>query len=69
MAIAITLCSYSQNITLKECIERGLENSYQIKMVNNDETQAANNDSWGNAGGMPSVNVTGSYNGSFRNNG
>lgn len=68
IAVAAVLTSYSQTITLKECIEKGMENSYQIKIVSNEEQQAANNDTWGNAGGMPSVNATGSYSGSVRNN-
>lgn len=69
IACAVVFSGYSQTVSLKECIERGLENSYQIKMVNNNEQKTANNDTWGNAGGMPSVNVTSTYNGAVRNNG
>lgn len=69
IALACVVYAHAQSITLKECIERGLENSYQIKMVNNDETQAANNDTWGNAGAVPTVNATGTYSGAIRNNG
>ncbi|MBO7049715.1 MAG: TolC family protein [Bacteroidaceae bacterium] len=64
---AITLCagSSAQIMTLKDCLEEGIRESYQIKLVNISEEKAANNDSWGNAGGLPTVSVQGSYSGSM----
>jgi len=67
---ALTLClgSTAQIMTLKECLETGINESYQIKLVNISEEKAANNDSWGNAGGLPTVSVQGSYSGSMSSN-
>ena len=64
---ALTFClgSTAQIMTLKDCLEEGIRESYQIKLVNISEEKAANNDSWGNAGGLPTVSVQGSYSGSM----
>jgi outer membrane protein TolC len=48
---------------LKECIETGLENNYSILVAKNSETIASNNYTLGNAGFLPSVDLTGRYNG------
>jgi hypothetical protein len=67
---AITLCtgSSAQIMTLKECLEEGIRESYQIKLVNISEEKAANNDSWAYAGGMPTLSIQGSYSGSIASN-
>ena len=67
---ALTFClgSTAQIMTLKDCLEEGIRESYQIKLVNISEEKAANNDSWGNAGGLPTVSVQGSYSGSIASN-
>ena len=33
LAATVAACGFAQTTTLKECIERGLENSYQIKQA------------------------------------
>ena len=67
---AITLCtgSSAQIMTLKDCLEEGIRESYQIKLVNISEEKAANNDTWAYAGGMPTVSIQGSYSGSIASN-
>ena len=67
---ALTFClgSTAQIMTLKDCLEEGIRESYQIKLVNISEEKAANNDSWGNAGGLPTVSVQGSYSGTMSSN-
>ena len=67
---AITLCtgSSAQIMTLKDCLEEGIRESYQIKLVNISEEKAANNDSWAYAGGMPTLSIQGSYSGSIASN-
>ena len=67
---AMTLCTSSsaQIMTLKECLEEGIRESYQIKLVNISEEKAANNDTWAYAGGMPTVSIQGSYSGSIASN-
>ena len=67
---AITLCtgSSAQIMTLKDCLEEGIRESYQIKLVNISEEKAANNDSWAYAGRMPTLSIQGSYSGSIASN-
>ena len=67
---AMTLClgSSAQIMSLKECLEEGIKESYQIKLVNISEEKASNNDTWGNTGGLPTVAVSGSYSGSMSSN-
>jgi len=52
---------------LKECIEIGLENNYSILVAKNSETIANNNYTLGNAGFLPSVDLTGRYTGTSNN--
>jgi len=65
---AVSLGSSAQIMTLKDCLETGIRESYQIRLVNISEEKAANNDSWSYAGGMPTVSIQGSYSGSIASN-
>lgn len=67
-ALTVSICSSAQIMTLKDCLETGIRESYQIKLVNISEEKAANNDSWAYAGGMPTVSISGSYSGSISSN-
>ena len=67
-ALAVSLGSSAQIMTLKDCLEEGIRESYQIRLVNISEEKAANNDSWAYAGGMPTVSIQGSYSGSISSN-
>lgn len=53
--------SQAQTMTLADCMSEGLENSYKIKLVRASEEKAANNDSWSNAGALPTLSLTGTY--------
>lgn len=67
LTIILSLCTLSvsaQQLTLKECIEEGLERSYQIRMVKIEEKQAENNNTWSYAGALPTLNLGGTYSGS-----
>jgi len=67
----ITICALmawvtlsAQTMTLQECLQQGIDGSYQIKLVRASEEKAANNDTWTNAGGGPTLSVSGGYSGS-----
>ena len=63
LALTVSLGSSAQIMTLKDCLETGIRESYQIRLVNISEEKAANNDSWLYAGGGPTLSATGSYSG------
>lgn len=66
--ILASLCATgadAQVMTLKECLNKGLENNYQIRIARTDEDVSANNDSWAGAGGAPSVDLSAGYNGNI----
>lgn len=67
-ALILSMGAQAQIMTLKECLETGIRESYQIRLVNISEEKAANNDSWGYAGGLPTVSISGSYSGSIASN-
>ena len=52
---------------LKECIATGLERNFSILIARNNETIAKNNYTLGNAGYLPSLDLTGHYNGTLNN--
>ncbi len=53
--------------TLEEAIQTGLENNYSIRIARNNEAIAANNNTAGNAGFLPSASIFGSVNYSSNN--
>ena len=67
-ALALSIGVQAQIMTLKDCLEEGIRESYQIKLVNISEEKTANNDSWLYAGGSPTLTATGSYSGSLSSN-
>ena len=64
-ALVLGISAQAQIMTLKDCLETGIRESYQIRLVNISEEKAANNDSWLYAGGGPTLTATGSYSGSL----
>ena len=61
----LAIGSWAQKpISLKECLEIGLEKNYDILIVKNDEQIADNNATAANAGMLPSLNLSAGYNGS-----
>lgn len=67
-ALALGLSAQAQIMTLKDCLEKGISESFQIKLVNISQEKAANNDSWLYAGGSPTLSATGSYSGTLSSN-
>ena len=69
--IAIIICCASgslyaqQHYTLKSCLETGLEKNYSIRMVRNEEQISKNNATIGNAGYLPTLDLSASYNGNI----
>ena len=51
--------------TLRQCLEVGLENNYSVRLVKVDEKISEENATKGNAGLLPTVDLTGSYGGDF----
>jgi adhesin transport system outer membrane protein len=58
----------SQNVIgLKDCISIGLERNFSILVAKNNETISKNNYTLGNAGFLPSVDLTGRHTGTLNN--
>jgi outer membrane protein, adhesin transport system len=53
--------------SLNDCIRIGLENNFSILIARNNETISNNNFSLGNAGYLPSLDLTGKYSGTLNN--
>lgn len=54
--------------SLKQCIETGLERNYSIRIVRNEQLVSNNNATLGNAGYLPTVDMSGGFSGSINNN-
>jgi len=50
------------NLSLKEAVTIAIQNSYDIKLVENAASIAKNNNNYGVAGGLPTVTATGTNN-------
>ena len=50
------------NLSLKEAVTIAIQNSYDIKLVENNASIAKNNNNYGVAGGLPTVTATGTNN-------
>ena len=50
--------------SLKECLEKGLNKNYSLRIIRNKEQMSANNATLENAGMLPSVSLSAGYNGS-----
>lgn len=53
--------------SLKRCIEIGLENNYSIRIIRNEQLISDNNATIGNAGYLPTVDLSGGFNGTINN--
>lgn len=56
-----------ENYSLKKCIEIGLEQNYDIKIIKKQQKISENNASLGNAGYLPTISFDAGYNGNFFN--
>lgn len=57
--------SKQATVTLQDCIARGLENNFSIRMVKNRQQVSDNNATPANAGLLPTVDLSASYGGDF----
>lgn len=57
--------SVVREMTLQECLSRGLEKNFSIRMVKNRQEVSANNATRANAGMLPTVDIEASYGGDF----
>lgn len=69
LAVSASLGVKAQEIySLKQCIETGLERNYSIRIVRNEQLISDNNATPGNAGYLPTVDMSGGFSGSVNNN-
>ena len=47
----------AQVLTLKECLEEGLQNNYSLRIIHNEEQISKNNATLGNAGYLPTLEI------------
>ena len=68
ITIILITCGLTANAqevyTLEKCIEIGLEQNYSIRIIQNEERISSNNVTPGNAGYLPTVDLSGGFNGS-----
>ena len=58
---AAPLAHAQQIYTLKSCLEQGLQNNYSLRITHNEEQVSKNNATLGNAGYLPTVDLTAGY--------
>ena len=63
--MAMTTGAWAQKLTLQECLEKGLENNYSLRISRNKEQIAHNNATLANAGYLPSLDLNAGYNASL----
>lgn len=54
-------------LSLRSCLERGLENNYFLRITRNEEQVSKNNATLGNAGYLPTLDFSAGYSGSLEN--
>lgn len=64
----VAIGSNAQTYTLSQCLKKGLENNYSLRITRNEEQVAHNNATLSNAGYMPTVDLAAGYNGSLDSN-
>ena len=67
VVVLIGFSSLANAQTLQELINVALANNYQIRILKNEAQVAANNNTMGNAGQLPTVSLDGAYSTSFNN--
>ncbi|WP_293651013.1 TolC family protein [uncultured Parabacteroides sp.] len=69
LAASATLGVKAQEVySLRQCIETGLERNYSIRIIRNEQQISDNNATPGNAGYLPTVDMSGGFSGSGNNN-
>lgn len=64
LALLVTASAWAdaQTLTLHNCLEKGLENNYSLRISRNQEEVAHNNATLANAGYLPSIDLNAGYN-------
>jgi len=69
ITLFVSLATQAQEVySLKQCIETGLERNYSIRIIRNEQLINENNAIPGNAGYLPTVDMSGGYSGTINNN-
>ena len=55
------------SISLKSCLEEGLQNNYSLRITHNEEQVSKNNATLGNAGYLPTLDFSAGYKGTVDN--
>lgn len=67
-ALAVFSAKAQEIYNLKRCIETGLERNYSIRIIRNEQQISDNNATVGNAGYLPTVDMSGGFSGTVNNN-
>ena len=65
---SLFMAEAQQLFDLKRCIETGLEQTYSIRIIRNEQQISDNNATPGNAGYLPTVDMSGGFSGNINNN-
>ena len=65
---SLFIAEAQQLFDLKRCIETGLEQNYSIRIIRNEQQISDNNATPGNAGYLPTVDMSGGFSGNINNN-
>ena len=69
LAVSAALGAKAQEVySLKQCIETGLERNYSIRIIRNEQLISDNNTTQGNAGYLPTIDLSGGFSGTVNNN-
>ena len=69
VAVSAALGVKAQEVySLKQCIETGLERNYSIRIIRNEQLISDNNATQGNAGYLPTIDLSGGFSGTVNNN-
>lgn len=68
LAVTAVFSGKAQQIySLDDCIRTGLERNYSIRIVRNEQQKSENNATLGNAGYLPTVDMSGGFSGTINN--
>lgn len=67
VCLSIFTIKAQQVYTLKDCLEEGLQNNYSLQITHNEEQISKNNTTLGNAGYLPTLDLSAGYTGNLDN--
>lgn len=68
IVFAVVPAGAQRILSLDDCIQTGLERNYSIRIIRNEQQVSDNNATPGNAGYLPTVDLSGGFSGSVNNN-